>query len=74
MNNLYRGCFNYARSVEVLYRHAATERQAWFRMCQALAKKHDVLPHAVMSLFDGSRQNYEINVEMEIKETEALNV
>lgn len=68
--NLYRGAFNYRQSAVILYAYALTEKQAWLVMCRRLAKRHGVNLKTVMGLFDGSKQNYEINCEMEMNETE----
>jgi hypothetical protein len=59
---LYRGAFNYAHNVEILYRYAYTERQAWYRMCDDLARKHGVCTQVVTGLFDGTHDNYRIEV------------
>ena len=69
MKNLYRLAFNYHRTAIILYRHANSERQAWLIGCRYLAKKDGVEPRVVMGLFDGSRDNFEITVEMEMKES-----
>ena len=37
-------------------------------MCRRLAKKHDVHPATVLSMFDGSRDNFSIEIELEVKE------
>jgi hypothetical protein len=69
--NLFRGVFNYARSVEpVMYRHAFTERQAWKLFCDEIAKRHEVHPSHVYALFDGSQRNHEITIETEFKEVD----
>ena len=65
---LYKGIFNYSREIYILYRYAFTERQVWFQMCRYLAKKDGVHPSVVMNLFDGSKDNFKITIEMEIKE------
>lgn len=66
---IYRGIFNYERSVEKpMYRYAYTEREAWKIMCDELAKRYNVHPSHVYAIFDGSKQNFEITVEIEFKE------
>ena len=70
MKSLFRGAFNYRQSSKVMYAYAHTERQAWFVFCQRLAKKDGVSPSMVMGLFDGTRANYEITIEMEMRETD----
>ncbi len=70
MKSLWRGVFNYNRDVEILYAYAASKKQAWLVMCKRMAKKQGVIPSIVMNYFDGSRPNYEITIEMEVKEDE----
>ena len=71
VKQLFRGAFNYARSMEpIMYRYAYTKRQAWKLMCDEIAKRNDVSKSLVYGLFDGSRQNFEITVEMEVREDE----
>lgn len=70
VKQLWRGCFNYSRSVEVLYAHAFSKEQARVVMCNRIARKHGVHPSATLSLFDGSKDNFEITIEREIKEDE----
>jgi len=69
LKQLFRGAFNYQRSMEpILYRYAYTERQAWKVMCDAIAKRNDVPKAYVYGIFDGSKPNFEITIEMEVKE------
>ncbi len=70
LKTLFRGAFNFHQTAKVLYAYAYTKRQAWAIMCQRLAKKDGVHPSAVYGIFDGSRDNYEITVEMEVRENE----
>jgi len=70
IKNLYRGAFNYRNSVNVLYAYAFSPEQARVIMCRRLAKRHGVHPAVVLSLF-GDGENYEITVELEIKEESA---
>ena len=68
---LFRGVFSYARSVEEpIYRYAFTKKQAWKLMCDEIARRHEIHPSHVYALFDGSKSNFEITVEMEIRESE----
>lgn len=71
MNQLYRGAFNFHRQAIIEYSWASSQRQAWLRMCRRIAKKDGVSAGTVMSLFDGSKNNYEITIEMEVKEVDA---
>ena len=68
VKTLFRGAFNFHQTAIVLYRYAHTERQAWLQMCRYLAEKDGVLPSVVLTLFDGSRDNFEITIETEWKE------
>jgi len=65
---LFRGVFSYSCQLEREYAYAFSEKQARVIMCSRMAKRHDVHPSTVLRLFDGSRPNYEITVELEIKE------
>jgi ATP-dependent helicase YprA (DUF1998 family) len=67
---LYRGEFNYQYQMTILYRAAYTKPQAKEVMCRALAAKHDVSIQTVRSYFDGSKDNYSIEIETEYKEAE----
>ncbi len=70
IKNCYRGAFNFHQTAKVMYAYAYTERQAWAIFCQRLAKKDGVHPSVVYNLFDGSKDNHEITIEMEVKEDE----
>jgi len=70
LKNKWRGSFNYNRMPIIEYAYAFSKEQARVVMCRRLAKKHDVPPAAVFSMFDGSRDNYSIEIEMEVKEIE----
>lgn len=65
---LWKGIFSYHCELVREYAYAYTKRQAWLIMCRRLAKKHDVQPSVVMRLFDGSKDNFSIKIEMEITE------
>jgi len=65
MKALYRGQFNLNRFPVIIYRQAHSEKQAWLRMCRAIARKDKVDPRVVMNTFDGSRDNYKIEIEGE---------
>lgn len=47
----------------ILYSYAASERQAWIRMCRRIAKRDGVPIGTVTEIFDGTRGNYEIKEE-----------
>jgi hypothetical protein len=65
---LFRGAFNFNRSVRIEYAYANSCRQAWLIICRRLAKKDGVDPRMVMGLFDGSRDNHSITIETEFTE------
>jgi hypothetical protein len=71
LKKLWRCCFNYSQSPYIFYRQAFTERQAWLLGCQILAKKHQVPLSYVTGLFDGSRDNYTVQIETDFKEVDA---
>lgn len=72
--NLYKGLFNYSRGLERLYRPANSPKHAWVLMTIGLAEMHGVEARHVRNKFpwvkDGRAKNYEITVEMEVKEVE----
>jgi len=68
MKNLWRGAFSYSHEAHILYAFAYSKEQARVIMCRRLAKKHDVHPSYVLSMFDGSKPNFTIDLEMEMKE------
>ena len=51
-----------------MYRYAYTKRQAWKVMCDEIAKRNGVPKAYVYGLFDGAKPNFEITVEMEVKD------
>ncbi len=68
--NLWKGLFNYSCALEREYAYAFSKSQARVIMCRRLAKKHDVHPSVVLGMFDGKRDNFSIEIEMEVKEVE----
>ena len=70
IKQLYRGVFSYRCELQREYAYAYNKRQAWKLMCDRLAKKHQVHPSHVYALFDGSKLNYEIRLEILWKEVE----
>jgi len=63
--DLFCGIFNFYREVYVVRSQATTERKAWANMCFQLAKKKGISPRQVMQIFDGTRDNFSIQLEME---------
>jgi len=70
VKNLYRGIFNYSHEVKIRYTTASSKRQAKIFMMHQLAREHDVHYCVVAGIFDGSKQNFEINMEVEYKEVD----
>ncbi len=70
MKQHWRGKFVFNLESYVLYRYAYTKRQAWLLMCKEIARKQDVIPSLVMDYFDGSKDNYTIEIETEWREGE----
>ena len=68
--DLFCGIFNFYREVYVVRSQATTERKAWANMCFQLAKKKGISPRQVMQIFDGTRPNYNISLEMTFEETD----
>ena len=66
--SLWRGAFNFKQSARVLYAYAFTEKQAWMIFCRRIAEKDIVPVSVVMGTFDGSRDNYSIKIELEVKD------
>ena len=67
IKKVWRGAFSYRRAVKIMYAYAFTKKQAWLIFCRRLAEKDDVAPSAVMGLFDGTHDNFEITVETEFQ-------
>ena len=66
--SLWRGVFSYSHEAHVLYAYAHSNEQARVIFCRRLAKKHDVHPATVLGLFNGSKDNFSIEIEMEVTE------
>jgi hypothetical protein len=60
---LWRGAFNYRQSALVMYGSAYTENQAKILFCRRLAERDGVSITTVLGLFDGSHDNYTIELE-----------
>ncbi len=71
MKDLYRMALNYHQGARIEYTYANSRKQAWLIVCRRLAKKDGVDPRVVMGLFDGSQNNFEITVEMEVRECDS---
>ena len=64
----WKGVFSYRCELERLYCHAYTKAQARAIMCRRLAKMHDVHVGTVLSMFDGNKPNFNIEIEIEYRE------
>ena len=62
------GEFNFRRQMKILYCYAYTERQAWAVFCKRISAMDNVPLREVMGLFNGEKDNYKIDLELEIKE------
>ena len=67
MKNLWRGSFNLKHEVFIEYAYAYSKRQAWFTCCRRIADKTGVHPSVVMREFDGSKDNFRIEIEAEFE-------
>jgi hypothetical protein len=68
IKQLFKGLFNYSCALEREYAYAHSKDQARVIMCRRLAKKHDVHPSVVLNMFNGKRDNFSIEIEMEVTE------
>lgn len=68
--SLYKGFFNFTSTVYIERCMAYTSRQAWLILCRRIAKKQGVSPQMVMAKFDGSQDNYSVQVEIAFTEEE----
>ena len=60
---LWRGVFMYSHEMIIKFSHAPNERAAKMRMINQLAKEHGVHASVVFSIFDGSKDNYRIEID-----------
>lgn len=68
LKNLYIGSFNFRRELYIQRCYAYSSKQAWLLFCGRLAKKQGVSNKMVMGLFDGRKDNFNINLEVEFEE------
>ena len=68
MKDLWKGVFNLYRETLIERTYAASERQAWLLFCKRIAKRRQVSERQIMQIFDGTRPNYNISLEMEFEE------
>lgn len=68
VKHLYKGYFRFLRVLYTERCYAYSERQAWLIFCRRIAKKQEVSPRMVMNKFDGSKENYRIDLEIEFQE------
>ena len=47
----------------MLYAFAYSEKQAWLTFCRRIANEHGVRLGDVMSVFDGSKDNFRVEKE-----------
>lgn len=65
---LFVGDFRYSGELITRHAHAFSGRQAKIFMMQRLAKEHEVSFAAVCAIFNGSRPNFNIQVDPEWRE------
>jgi len=70
MKNLYRGMFSLAQEILVERVMAYSEKQAHFLFCNRIANRRGVPARNIMKIFDGSRDNFSIQLEMEFTESD----
>ena len=63
--SLYRGTFNLAQTVFIERVQAFSIAQAHFLFCNRIARRRGVPARNIMRIFDGTRPNFEISLEME---------
>src|SRR3990167_2925386 len=62
---LWKGVFNYSRQMIVKYSMAPTWAKARINMVNQLADDHGVNRISVMSIFNGSKDNFKITIDPE---------
>ena len=66
----WKGIFNFNRELYILYAYAFSEKQAKEIFFRRLADRQDVGINTVRNFFNDEKPNYEITLELEIKEDE----
>ena len=64
---LYKCCFNYGHEIITEHEWAFSGLQAKNYAIRKIARKHDVNPYHVFAIFDGSKPNFNIEVDKEWK-------
>ncbi len=72
VKNLWCGVFNLRHEVFIEYAYAYSKKQAWFTCCRRIADKTGVHPSVVMREFDGSKDNFRIEIEAEFEENDKV--
>jgi len=68
MKSLFKGTYNLAQTVFIERVQAFSIAQAHFLFCNRIARRRGVPPRNIMKIFDGTRPNYNISLEMEFEE------
>ena len=68
IKNLYIGRFNLKRLSYVERCYAYSKKQAYFILCRRIAKKEGVDPNMVYNIFNGEKDNFRIELEIEFNE------
>ena len=66
--DLWKGIFIYNFQTCKEFAWAYSEKQAKTLMCKRLAKKQGVSPAIVFKYFDGTKNNYRIQIEIEMED------
>lgn len=69
--SLFIGRFNLNRLSYVERCYAYSQKQAHFILCRRLAKKERVEPGMIYNLFDGSEDNFRVELEIEFEEVDS---
>ena len=61
----YRIVLNFSRMVEIYYSHAYGSKQALQQVFHKVAKRHDVSLSTVRGMFNGSKDNFSVEIDPE---------
>ena len=63
MKTFYKGTFNYQGEIHTFYCYAASREQAHKFFCRRLARVYEIHVSRFEAYFNGSKDNYKIEVE-----------
>ena len=70
MKSLFKGTYNLAQTVFIERTQAYSIAQAHFLFCNRIAKRRNVPIRNILRIFDGTRPNYDISLEMIFEESD----